>query len=30
MDTDVTEGLEQIQGFLGNMRSAIKELKEAP
>jgi flagellar motor protein MotB len=30
MDTDVTAGLEQIQGFLGNMRSAIKELKEAP
>lgn len=30
MDTDVTEGLAQIQGFLGNMRSAIKELKEAP
>jgi outer membrane protein OmpA-like peptidoglycan-associated protein len=30
MDTDVTAGLEQIQGFLGNMRSAIKELKETP
>ncbi len=30
MDTDVTAGLAQIQGFLGNMRSAIKELKEAP
>jgi chemotaxis protein MotB len=30
MDTDVTEGLEQIQGLLGNMRSAIEELKEAP
>jgi chemotaxis protein MotB len=30
MDTDVTAGLEQIQGFLGNMRSAIEELKEAP
>jgi chemotaxis protein MotB len=30
MDTDVTPGLEQIQGFLGNMRAAIEELKEAP
>jgi chemotaxis protein MotB len=30
MDTDVTEGLGQIQGLLGNMRSAIKELKETP
>jgi flagellar motor protein MotB len=30
MDTDVTAGLEQIQGLLGTMRSAIGELKEAP
>jgi chemotaxis protein MotB len=30
MDTEVTAGLEQIQGLLGSMRSAIKELKEAP
>jgi chemotaxis protein MotB len=30
MDTDVTAGLGQIQGFLGNMREAIKDLKEAP
>jgi flagellar motor protein MotB len=30
MDTDVTPGLEQIQGLLGRMRSAIHELKEAP
>ncbi|MBO0751918.1 MAG: OmpA family protein [Bradyrhizobiaceae bacterium] len=30
MDTDVTPGLEQIQGLLGQMRSAIHELKEAP
>jgi flagellar motor protein MotB len=30
MDTDVTAGLGQIQELLGNMRSAIKELKETP
>jgi flagellar motor protein MotB len=30
MDTDVTAGLEQIQGLLGNMRSEITQLKEAP
>jgi chemotaxis protein MotB len=30
MDTDVSPGLEQIQGLLGQMRGAIHELKEAP
>jgi chemotaxis protein MotB len=30
MDTDVSPGLEQIQGLLGQMRGAIRELKEAP
>jgi chemotaxis protein MotB len=30
MDTDPTAGLEQIQGLLGRMRTAIEELKESP
>jgi chemotaxis protein MotB len=30
MDTDVTTDLEQIQGLLGRMRTAIDELKETP
>jgi flagellar motor protein MotB len=30
MDTDVTAGLEQMQGLLGNMRKEIIQLKEAP
>jgi chemotaxis protein MotB len=30
MDTDPAGGLEQIQGLLGHMRTAIEELKESP
>jgi len=30
MDTDVATGLEEMQGLLGRMRTAIEELKETP